>query len=334
MRAVVVETPGGLDHLQLIDVPEPLPGPGEVVIEVHFAACNWSDIQKRQGVYPVPVTYPIVLGLELSGRIARVGPSVRGLKQGDRVAAMTGPYMMGGFAEYCLVGADYVIKLPKDVPLKLGAAFPVTTLTAYHLLYSAHRIRKGETILVHAIGGAVGLMLTQIARNAGARVIGTVSSTGKGVRATAYGAERIVVRDDEDFVTAALDFTGGKGIDLVIDSLGGDILERSFDTLRTYGRIINIGEAAGYPKFDIRPKLYERSTSLAGFELHHAEPGSTRWRRGVRYVLEAMSAGRLEVPIEAVYPLEAVRDAQAQLEARGVSGKLLLEVTQNKPRSG
>ena len=334
MRAVVVETPAGLDRLQLKDVPEPLPGPGEVVIEVYFAACNWSDIQRREGVYPTPVTYPTVLGLELSGRVVRVGPTVRGLKQGDRVAAITGPYMGGGFAEYCLVGAGYVIKLPDDVPLMLGTAFPVATLTSYHLLYSAHRIRKRENILIHAIGGAVGLMLTQLARNAGARVMGTVGSTGKGARALAYGAERIVVRDHEDFVTAALDFTGGKGIDLVIDSLGGEVLERSFDALRTYGHVINIGEAAGYPKFAIRPKLYERSTSLAGFELHHAEPGSTRWRRGVRHVLEAMSAGCLEVPIEAVYPLEAVRDAQAHLEARGVSGKLLLEVTQKEPRVG
>ena len=327
MRAVVIETPGGLDHLQLKDVPEPRPGPGEVAIEVHFAACNWSGIQKREGVYPTPITYPIILGLEVSGRIAEVGPGVRGLKPGDRVAAFTGPYMHGGFADLCLVGAEYIIKLPEDVPLKLGAAFPVATLTAYHLLHSAHRVRKGEAILIHAVGGAVGLMLTQLARNAGARVIGTVSFAGKGTRASAYGAERIVVHDQEDFVAASLDFTAGKGVDLVIDSLGGDILERSFDALKTYGRIINIGEAAGYPTFDIRPKLYERSTSLAGFELHHAMPGSARWRRGVRHVLDAMSSGRLEVPIEAVYPLEAVRDAQERLGARGVSGKLLLEVT-------
>ena len=287
--------------------------------------------EKRAGVYPTQVNYPTVLGLELSGRVAQVGPAVPGLKQGDRVAAITGPHMRGGYAEFYLVGADYVIKLPDNVPLMPGAAFPVVALTSYHLLYSAHRIRKGETLLIHAIGGGVGLMLTQLPRNAGARVMGTVGLAGKGARALAYGAGRIVMRDHEDFVTAALGFTDGKGIDLVIDSLGGEVLERSFDALRTYGRVINIGEAASYSEFAIRPKLYERSTSLAGLELHHAAPGSTRWRRGVRHVLDGLSAGRLEVPVEAIYPLEAARDAQARLEARGVSGKLLLEVKREIP---
>lgn len=326
MRAVVVETPGGLNHLLLKEVPDPVPGPGEVVIEVHYAACNWSDVQKREGVYPDPIAYPAVIGLEVSGTVAALGPRVRGLKAGQRVAALVGPGVSGGFADRCLAGAAYVIPLPGDVPFELGAAFPVVTLTAYHLLYSAHRIRKGETILVHAIGGAVGLMLTQLAVAAGARVIGTVGSAGKGARALACGAHRIVERDTEDFVAAAMDFSGGRGVDLVIDSLGADVLERSFDALRTYGRVINIGEAAGYPDFAIRPKLYERSTSLAGFELKHADPGSARWRRGLRHVLDALRTGRLEVPIEGIYPLEAVREAQARLEARGVSGKLLLRM--------
>ena len=325
MRAVVIEQPGGLETIGLKDVPEPRAEPGGVVLDVHYAACNWSDIQKREGVYPDPVRYPAIPGLEVSGEVVEVGPGVRGIRPGERVAAITGPTMLGGFAERCLIGAGYVIKLPDAVDSKLAAAFPVVALTAYHLLYSAHRLRKGEVVLVHAIGGAVGLMVTQLASAAGARVIGTVGSSGKGARALAYGAERIVERDSEDFVAAAQDFTAGKGVDLVIDSLGADILERSFDTLRTYGRVINIGEAAGYPDFAIRPKLYERSTSLAGFELIHADPGSPRWRRGCRHVLEAIVKGRLEVPIEGVYPLASVREAQARLEARGVSGKLLLQ---------
>ena len=285
-------------------------------------------VTSRSGKVSIPIRSPIPpsSGWRCRGTIAALGPRVRGLKAGQRVAAITGPGMLGGFADCCLAGAAYVIPLPGDVSFELGAAFPVVTLTAHHLLYSAHRIRKGETILVHAIGGAVGLMATQLAVAAGARVIGTVGSAGKGARALACGAHRIVERDTEDFVTAAMEFTGGKGVDLVIDSLGADILERSFDALRTYGRVINIGEAAGYPDFAIRPKLYERSTSLAGFELKHADPGSARWRQGVHHVLDALRAGRLEVPVEDIYPLEAVREAQARLEARGVSGKLLLRM--------
>jgi NADPH2:quinone reductase len=331
MRAVVVDRPGGRGRLKMKDVSVPAPGRGEVRIAVHYAGCNWSDIQKRQGVYPDPVTYPAILGLEVSGTIAALGPAVRNRRIGERVSAITGPSMLGGFADYCIAGSRYLIGLPDDIGLDLGAAFPVVALTAYHLLFSAYRLRKGEVILIHAIGGAVGLMLTQMAVRQGAVVIGTVGTPAKAQRAIDYGAALVIESGKDDFVEAAMTFTKGRGVDLVIDSLGAEFLERSFDVLRTYGRVINIGEAAGYPDFDIRPKLYERSTSLAGFELVHAAPGSPRWRRGVRYVLDGLRAGWLKVPIEGIYELEDCPAAQARLESRGVSGKLLLRVAANGP---
>lgn len=326
MRAVVIGRPGGLDCLEIRDVPDPEPGRGEILIAVRYAALNWGDIQKRKGVYPDPIDYPAIVGTEVSGRVIAKGSGVRGFVVGERVAALAGPGMLGGYAERIAVPTRYAIRLPDAIGDELGAAFPVVALTAYHLLHSAYRLRKGESVLIHAIGGAVGLMATQIACGIGARVIGTVGSAGKGDRALSYGAGRIVERGTEDFVAAALDFTGGRGVDLVIDSLGADILERSFDALRTYGRVINIGEAAGYPDFPIRPKLYERSSSLAGFELLHAKPGSARWRRGVRYVVERLADERLRLPIEGVYPLDRVREAHQRFEERGVSGKLLLQV--------
>ena len=325
MRAVVVEQPGGLEALRLAQVPEPVPGPGTVRIRIAFAGCNWSDIQKRQGVYPDPVDYPVILGAEVSGIVSAAGREVRNYRVGDRVAAIVGPSFSGGFAEFCVTDSRYVIPLPSGISLKLGAAFPVVALTAYHLLHSAHRLRKGETVLIHAIGGAVGLMLTQMAVRKGARVIGTVGTPAKAAAPLAYGAHVVVDTNRDDFVEAALEFTKGRGVDLVIDSLGADVLPRCFDALRTYGRVINIGEAAGYPNFDIRPKLYERSTSLAGFELHHAGPGSPRWTRGVRYVLDGLAGGWLEVPVQGIYRLDDVRAAQRRLEGRGVAGKLLLE---------
>ena len=327
MRAVLVDRPGGLDALRIAEVPDAVPVPGEVLIEVAFAGCNWSDVQKRRGVYPDPVSYPAVIGLEVSGHVRAVGAGVRRLAPGDRVAALTGPRMLGGYAERVAVPAPYVMRLPATLPLDVGAAFPVVALTAYHLLQSAHRVRRGEVVLVHSIGGAVGLLLTQIATAFGATVLGTVGAAGKGDRALAYGARLVIDRSGEDFVAAALAYTRGRGVDLVVDSLGADVLPRSFDALRTFGRVINIGEAAGYPDFPVRPKLYERSTSLAGFELLHAGPGSARWRQGVRYALGALAAGRLEVPIEGRYPLAEAAEMHRRLEARGVSGKLLLEVT-------
>ena len=326
MRAVVAEQPGGLEELKLTRVPEPVPGPGAVQIRIAYAGCNWSDIQKRQGVYPDPVDYPVILGAEVSGIVSATGRGVRNRRVGDRVAAIVGPAFAGGFAEFCVTDPRYVMPLPSSVSVKLGAAFPVVALTAYHLLHSAYRLRKGETVLIHAIGGAVGLMLTQMAVRIGARVIGTVGTPAKAAAPLAYGAHTVVDSNREDFVEAALQFTNGRGVDLVIDSLGADVLPRSFDALRTYGRVINIGEAAGYPDFDIRPKLYERSTSLAGFELHHARPGSPRWASGVRYVLDGLAGGWLEVPVQGTYALDDVRVAQQRLEGRGVAGKLLLEV--------
>ena len=326
MRAVVVEQPGGLEKLNLTQVPEPVPGPGAVQIRIAFAGCNWSDIQKRQGVYPDPVDYPVILGAEVSGIVSAVGRGVRNCRVGDRVAAIVGPSFAGGFAEFCVTDSRYVMPLPSGMSLKLGAAFPVVALTAYHLLHSAHRLRRGETVLIHAIGGAVGLMLTQMASRKGARVIGTVGTPAKAAAPLAHGAHVVVDTNQDDFVEAALEFTNGRGVDLVIDSLGADVLPRSFDALRTYGCVINIGEAAGYPNFDIRGKLYERSTSLAGFELHHAEPGSPRWRRGVRYVLDGLARGWLEVPIQGVHNFEDIQVAQQRLEGRGVAGKLLIAV--------
>jgi NADPH:quinone reductase len=185
MRAVVVDEPGGLEKLRVAEVPEPEARAGEVLIEVTYAACNWSDIQKRQGVYPDPVHYPAVLGLEVSGRILERGPGVRALHVGQPVAAIAGPRALGGFAERIAVPREFVIPLPAGFDLRKAAAFPVVALTAYHLLHTAHRVRRGETILIHAIGGALGLVLTQLAVAAGARVVGTASSQAKADSAVA-----------------------------------------------------------------------------------------------------------------------------------------------------
>jgi NADPH2:quinone reductase len=326
MRAVRVDRPGGREQLRLVELPVPTPRAGEVLIRVAYAAANWGDVQKRQGTYPDPVSYPTILGAEVSGVIAALGPGVRRATVGRRVAAVCGPTMLGGYAEFVTVPAQYLLLLPDSIPLKTAATLPVAALTAYHLLHTAYRLRRGETILIHAVAGAVGLALTQIARLAGATVIGTVGSGAKERRPRRYGAARVIDRSREDFVAAAMAFTSGRGVDLVIDSLGGDILPRSFDALRPYGRVINIGEAAGEPDFPVRKKLYERSTALAGFELLHAVPGSPIWRRGVSRVLSLAAEGRLTVPIAGVYPLENCAGLHEAFEQRGTSGKLLIEV--------
>jgi NADPH2:quinone reductase len=326
LRAVLVDQPGGPEELRAVDLPEPLPAPGEVVIQVAYAALNWGDIQKRQGIYPDPVSYPAVLGAEVSGTIARCGKGVVSLKPGQFVAAITGPRMLGGYAGFVAVPQDYVLPLPPNFDPRLAAAFPIATLTAFHLLHTAHRIRRGEIILVHAIGGAVGLALTQLAKRAGAVVLGTVGSAAKAARPLALGADLVIARDEQDFVDVVLAETKGRGVDLVIDSLGAEILDRSFDALRRFGRLINIGEAAGEPDFPIRKRLYERSTSMAGFEVLHAGPGSRRWRLAARRVVELLASGQLKVPIAAEFPLDRVPEAHAFLESRRADGKIIIAV--------
>ncbi|GEO15099.1 quinone oxidoreductase family protein [Microvirga aerophila] len=326
MRAVVVDRPGDLDQLKIQDLPEPNLRAGEVLVDVAYGACNWGDIQKRQGIYPDPVVYPTILGGEVSGYVRRRGPGVEALEVGQPVAALTGRDMLRGFADKVAIPHEFIIPLPPSMDIRAAAAFPVASLTAFHLLHTAHQIRQGEAILIHAIGGAVGLALTQLARQAGAHIIGTVGTKAKAQRPLEYGAHRVITRDTEDFVAAVMEETDGRGADLVIDSLGADILPRSFDALRPFGRVINIGEAAGEPDFPIRKKLYERSTSLSGFELIHAEPGSLRWQSAVQEIVAIIEQGQLQMPIAREFLLEDIRDAQAYLEDRGASGKVLIKV--------
>ncbi len=324
MKAVVIHDKGGPEQLVLADMPDPVPGPGEVVIDVAYAGCNWADTQVRQGIYPHPMVYPMVMGFEVSGTVSRLGPGVGGVKVGDRVA--TFPEKGGGYAEKCVAGAAGLIKLPHDVPLDVGAAFPITALTAYHMLHTIHgRLKPGSTVLVSAIGGGVGLAVTQLAVHAGVRVIGTTGTAGKETRPLAYGASRVVNYATEDFEQAVLDFTGGKGVDLAIDSYGASMLDRIFAVVRPLGHIISIGEAEGQPFKNIRERILPRSQTFTRLHLGHVDQGSPEWAAGVAHCLKGLSEGWLKVPIEGVFPLAQAADMHRRLEGRHVAGKLLLK---------
>ena len=166
MKAVVIHATGGPEQLTLADMPDPVPGPGEVLLDVAYAGCNWADTQVRIGIYPHPMTYPMILGFEVSSTVAALGPGVSGVKVGDRVAVF--PDKGGAYAEKCVASAAGLIKLPDKVGLDVGAAFPIQALTAYHMLFTVYRLKRGDTVLVNAIGGGVGLQCTQLAVRAGA----------------------------------------------------------------------------------------------------------------------------------------------------------------------
>jgi NADPH2:quinone reductase len=210
LRAIIIDAPGVKNNLRVGDAPKPIPGTGEALIDVAYCGCNFADTMIASGTYPHPKGYPIVGGLEVSGRIATLGPGVRGVKVGDRVAAFLEE--AGGFADQCVARVERLIPIPAGMALNIAAAFPIQALTAWHLLHNVSVTKPGDVILIHAVGGGVGLFATQLAVGAGATVIGTVGTKGKEARALGYGAARVVNREDEDFVEVVARFTSGHGV--------------------------------------------------------------------------------------------------------------------------
>lgn len=324
MKAVVIHDKGGPEQLVLAEMPDPEAEAGEVTIDVAYAGCNWADTQVREGIYPHAMTYPMVLGFEVSGTVSATGAGVTDVKVGDRVA--TFPEKGGGYAEKCVAGAAGLIRLPDNVPFDIGAAFPIQALTAWHMLFNVHgRLKPGDTVLVNAIGGGVGLMVTQLAVHAGLRVIGTTGTAGKEKRPLEFGAARVVNTSAEDFERAVLEFTGGKGVDLAIDSYGATMLDRTFGVTRMMGHVISIGEAEGQPFKNIRERILPRSQTFTRLHLGHVDQGSPAWAAGVAHCLKGLAEGWLRAPIEGVFPLAQAADMHRRLEGRHVAGKLLLQ---------
>jgi NADPH:quinone reductase len=322
MRAIVVSRPGG--EISVADVPEPKPGPGEVSIEVSYVGCNFADTMIASGSYPHPKGYPLVMGLEPSGHIAELGPGVDGFAVGDRVASFS--ESAGAFADRVVVPVERLVRIPDAMGLDVAAAFPLQGLTAWHLLHNVSTTRPGDTILLHAIGGGVGLMATQIAVTAGAKVIGTVGTRGKEKRALEFGAAKVINRDDEDFVAAALEFTGGRGVDKILDSTGASILDRSFATIRKLGHVVSYGEAEGRPFPNLWERLVPKSLTFTRFHLGHVDFQGELWRRSVQETTDAVASGRWKAPIEEVFAFERAEAMLQRLASRSVAGKLLLAV--------
>jgi NADPH:quinone reductase len=324
MKAVVIHAPGAPEQLVMAEVPEPTPGAGEVLVDVAFAGCNWADTQIRTGIYPHARSYPLVLGLEIAGTVARLGPRVSGVKVGDRVAAFL--EQGGAYAEKAVAPASMLMNLPDAIPFDVGAALTVQPLTGYHMLHTIYGVAPGETVLINAIGGGVGLFTTQLAVKAGARVIGTVGTPGKEKRALEYGAERVVITRDEDFEQAVLDFTQRRGVDLAIDSLGATMLDRTFNVVRKLGHIISIGEAEGPPFKNIRERILPRSQTFTRLHIGHVDPLSAAWKDSLALIPQGVIDGWLKVPIAAVFPMKDAAAMHRHIESRQAAGKLVLAI--------
>lgn len=322
MRAVRIHAPGGPEALTVDEVPEPTPGPGQLLVDTAFAGVNFIDTYHRSGRYPLDL--PATLGMEGAGTVSAVGDGVTDVVVGDRVAWGFTP---GSYAEQVVVDRSAAVVLPEGVSTESGAAAMLQGMTAHYLVTSVFPADSSTIALVHAAAGGVGLLLTQMLASRGATVIGTVSTEEKARRATAAGAHHIIRYDRDDVATAVGDITGGSKCDVVYDGVGQATFEGSLASLRPRGLLALFGASSGaVPPFDLLRlgplgSLIVTRPTLGDFV---ATPDEHHWRAGD--VLSSIASGTLTLTIGGRYALTDVARAHRDLESRATSGKLLLKM--------
>lgn len=319
--AIQVTGAGGIDRLRLVDMALPPPGPGEIRVRHSAIGVNFVDIYHRTGLYPLP-PYPAVPGVEAAGIVTAIGPGVAAIAVGDRIAYGGAP--VGAYAAERNLPADRAIGLPDDIDDRLAATALVKGLTAHMLLTRVYPVGPGTTILLHAAAGGLGALVAGWARRLGATVIGTVGSEAKAAVARAAGANHVIVGRDADFAAAVADLTGGRGVDVAYDGIGGTTLLKTLACVRQFGTVASIGQAGGpIPLLDVEELGPRRSLALArpSVMAYMAEPEA--YRRGAAELFAVLRDG-LAPAIGATYPLARAAEAQADLEAGRTTGSLLL----------
>jgi len=320
MKVIQVKQTGGPEVLELVDLPVPEPKANEAVVKLGASGVNFIDVYQREGRYKVPL--PFVIGLEGAGVVTAVGPAVDSVKIGDRVAWASTP---GSYAEYTSVPADKLVPVPAGVSDQQAAAAMLQGMTAHYLSHGSFALKSGDTALVHAAAGGVGLLLTQMAHNLGARVIATVSTEEKAKLAREAGADEVIFYTQTDFEAETKRLTGGKGVDVVYDSVGKTTFEKGLNILRPRGYMVLYGGSSGaVPPFDLialstKGSLFVTRPTLGHYTLTREE---LMMRSGA--VLGMIAAGKLKLRIEHKYPLAEAQRAHRELEGRKTTGKLLL----------
>lgn len=320
MKAIQVKQPGGPDAMELVELPVPEPKPNEAVVKLAAAGVNFIDVYFREGRYKAPL--PFVLGQEGAGVVTAVGTEVKPVKKGDRVA-WTG--LLGSYAEYAAVPADRLVPIPAGVTDQQAAAAMLQGMTAQYLSHDTYPLKRGETALVHAAAGGVGLLLVQMAHRIGTRVLATVSTEQKAKLAHDAGADEIILYTQTDFEAETKRLTGGKGVDVVYDSVGKTTFEKGLNVLRPRGMMVLFGASSGaVPPFDLivlsqKGSLYVTRPTLVNYIATRDELLA---RSGA--VFGMVAAGKLKLRIEHTYPLAEAQRAHRDLEGRKTTGKLLL----------
>jgi NADPH:quinone reductase len=320
VHAIRIESNGGPDVLEVQEIDEPSPGPGEVVVEVAAAGVNFIDTYQRSGQYPLEL--PAGLGLEGAGTVTAVGDGVSGRQVGDRVAWASS---RGSYAEKVAVEAEWSVPVPDEVPLDVAAALMLQGMTAHFLTQSTYKLGRDDTILVFAAAGGVGRLLVQLAKRRGARVLACTSTEAKAEEVRTLGADEIVFYRDVDVPETVRGLTGGAGVDVVYDSVGQATFESSLSSLKTRGLMVLFGASSGpVPPVDLQVLNQHGSLYVTRPSLFHyvATPDELGWRAGALFDL--VKADQLAVKIHDRYPLVDAGRAHTDLESGTTSGKLLL----------
>jgi NADPH2:quinone reductase len=321
MKSIQVNVPGGPENLQLVDIPTPKPGRGQALVRLAASGVNFIDIYFRTGLYKADL--PITIGSEGAGTVEAVGEGVTEVAPGDRVA-----YAMarGSYAEYAVVPAVQLVKIPAHLDFQSAAAAMLQGMTAHYLTHSTFALKPGDTCLVHAAAGGAGGLIVQMAKNLGARVLGTVSTAEKAQIARVSGADEVILYTECEFDVEARRLTGGRGVDVVYDSVGKTTFEKSLNALRPRGTLALFGQSSGsVPPIDpailAKGSLFLTRPGLPHYLLTREE---LLWRAGE--VLDAIDAGKLRLRIDRTYPLAEAAAAHRDLESRKTAGKLLLDI--------
>ena len=325
MRVISMSGPGGPEVLQAENRPVPRPAKGEVLIRLRAAGVNRPDLLQRAGAYPPPTGATDLLGLEGSGEIAAIGEGVENLAVGDQVCALLPG---GGYAEYCVTSASHCLPVPLGFDLVTAAALPETILTVWANVMDGNNLKPGETILIHGGSSGIGVMAIQIARNHGARVFVTAGSVEKCRVCEELGAERAINYKQEDFVAVVKSLTDGKGMDMVLDMVGGDYVERNLRALAVEGRHVSIAFLTGSKvTLNLAPVMMRRQV-LTGSTLRiRSDAEKARLVEAVRQaVWPQLANGGIRVLIHEKFPLSAAGDAHRLMEKSQHIGKILLEI--------
>lgn len=322
MKAIRVHQYGGPEVLRFEEVADPSPAPDEAVVRIEYAGVNYIDTYHRAGLYKVPL--PFTLGSEGAGVVVAGGREVRDLRPGDRVA-YTG--VLGSYAELAAVPADRLVVLPDNVTTRQAAAAMLQGMTAHYLASSTYPLKPGETCLIHAAAGGVGLLLTQVAKLRGAQVIGTVSTEEKARLAREAGADHVIRYTDQDFEAEVKRITAGRGVDVVYDSVGRTTFDKSLNCLRPRGLLVLFGQSSGpVPPFDPQILNQKGSLFLTRPSLGHYIASREELLQRATDVLGWVGSGKLRLRMEFEFPLAEAAAAHRALESRQTTGKVLLRV--------